>query len=672
MSSNSAFFYDDDGEILTQNLGSSFVADEKSLSNLSDPVASSTAQKQKLALEDSLISLQKENHEETSLSHADGSNFNGDLISFVDENQLVDEHSLISNFSVDSELLKNAEPSWKKTFVGEEFSLKDSNFVEIGNKSEFFKAEEAKTLKNHPFIQGADLKNCDTSAWSLGPSSLADDSRFSAISRTAYFGAGSEPLETACFENLAVKRLEKTFSDEPCSPKKNVAQKNGTKNSISSKKSIFASEKSTLDSKNRQSEICFDEIRRIIDQIPNSENVSMLVETILKAKNELELRKKTPSSSILTSLENQQKIEETPTNGEKFSLETGNPSTPQCNLFTNKRLLSFGCTELSEKSLQYFLLKNNSQSEILRFKLTLHQRRSDENPENKNFQIMNPDADGYILLHPKETLQFKILFKPDEVKFYNAKILISTVNHPQRLCIPIFGYGGSCSLNLKNFPLTKRAFHDVNFDLHRRKTRIFQLYNKGSLAGFFHILLYEDPGCSTFLRGKDIKVHPTRGVIPSNQSMDISVTIDSTTSLPILGNAFGHMVICYGEEISRQRLKKWEDVKCKKFLIKERSFTREKFDNEENNDENLYRPEDPQQAVVKEEAQLFLGHLREIHFRLSPSPELYNDDSSCGSSFFPIPLDNSHLAVSKIFFSSISVAPKMITFVDTNVNARDT
>lgn len=389
-------------------------------------------------------------------------------------------------------------------------------------------------------------------------------------------------------------------------------------------------------------------------------------------------------------------------------------STPD--VYTNKQMINFGCVPLSRCASQAFCLKNNSDTQMLRLRVYLK-------GDDEHFQIPGAEQDDLILINPKEKYEMKVTFRPSEVQFYAGKIVLATANTSKRCCIPILAYGGHADVRMDNFPGSRGPVFDLTVpDSHKQEYGAskadqclrLSLHNHGTQAAFFKVLAYTDNTCSTLLKDDRICIEPSCAVLDAGAKTTLDITV-SCSMLENLAetNLISCLAVCWGEEVLRKRLKRWESKKNRPMIVKRCRFS-EHFANEDSVS-GLFDEKDAKQMLTSDDANLFVGHISEYQVRLLAPADARPDASA--RSFYKLQFDTANFSTmttpgrfahlrstlmasplirknssqNKLYevtdiasspkhmsmmrrnsSTGLSIAPNVINFVDTELGARDT
>uniref|UniRef100_A0A914VGG2 Abnormal spindle-like microcephaly-associated protein ASH domain-containing protein n=1 Tax=Plectus sambesii TaxID=2011161 RepID=A0A914VGG2_9BILA len=253
----------------------------------------------------------------------------------------------------------------------------------------------------------------------------------------------------------------------------------------------------------------------------------------------------------------------------------------QTPLRTNKTRMYFGFVDIGDRVVQSVQLRNQSATplrircEILR--------------PNKGFELT--DKESIIMIGPGEPVTIRVSFLPTQIATYSNSLKFYIVNSTLKFTLVLHGSGGCASVSMEKHENLKVA-RDGTFLLETSRVGMLplKLTNRGPRDAFVRVLLAEKTALNAPLDGPFVT--PTDSiVVRAGDTRELTVSMPDMSQcgrLSSLSQASGsdstrlRVLLLWGEEKQRQRVKRYEQLRNTKMPYEGRSFTTERFCGEEN------------------------------------------------------------------------------------------
>ncbi|XP_033117603.1 centrosomal protein of 192 kDa-like [Anneissia japonica] len=284
------------------------------------------------------------------------------------------------------------------------------------------------------------------------------------------------------------------------------------------------------------------------------------------------------------------------------------PSTPP--ILCTKQFVVWGGVPVGRALQQKMVLKNNSETQLMKLKLSIRGNTQDFQLQSSFGQQEKLTDNRQVLLKPSEEFPVHILFAPTSEGTMQGTLVIKPNSGNTKFTVPLSGYGGVSSIILNGLTHVGDTYlsNIMNVTAGKIRTLSFEALNTGSRAAFVKIIPFADLKASEKLESKRISIKPNEFILQKEKLQKITLTLHLTKTDEVLCCQQSHLLcavgIFYGDEITRHQFRRAQKTGTAKKVVlsssnplKDVVFDKPFF-NEENIDEKCNLPPTPNDSQL--------------------------------------------------------------------------
>ncbi|XP_071958004.1 uncharacterized protein [Antedon mediterranea] len=242
-------------------------------------------------------------------------------------------------------------------------------------------------------------------------------------------------------------------------------------------------------------------------------------------------------------------------------------------ILCTKQFVVWGGVPVGRALQQKIVLKNDSDSQMMKLKLSIKGNTDDFQLQSSFGQQEKLTDNRHVVLKPSEQIPVHILFAPTSENTMKATLVIRPTTGNTKFTIPLSGYGGVSNIILSGLTHVGDTYlsNVMNVVAGQTRTLSFEALNTGSRTAFVKIIPFADLKASEKLESKRITIKPDEFILQREKLQKITLTLHLTKTDSVLCSKQSHLLcaigIFYGDEITRHQYRQAQKTGTAKKVV---------------------------------------------------------------------------------------------------------